>query len=212
MKAIPSILSRTVILLGVVSLFTDVASEMLYPVMPLYLESIGFPVAGIGVLEGIAAATAGLSKGYFGQWSDRLGRRRPFVQLGYGVSALAKPLMAAFTFPARVLFARTAERQGKGQGASGRGRGTRCCGSRGHGGGTTTKKPRNGCCGRDDSALHPKLCTRGRAFRIPSATTRKLRRKPGEDNDVILRKKQSTDPPALISKTRVTTVSLTTTS
>ena len=114
MKATQSILSRTVILLGAVSLFTDVASEMLYPVMPLYLESIGFPIAGIGILEGIAAATAGLSKGYFGQWSDRIGRRLPFVQLGYGISALAKPLMAAFTFPAWVLFARTAERLGKG--------------------------------------------------------------------------------------------------
>lgn len=114
MKATPSILSRTVVLLGVVSLFTDIASEMLYPVMPLYLESIGFSIAGIGILEGIAAATAGLSKGYFGQWSDRLGRRLPFVQLGYGISALAKPLMAAFTLPAWVLFARTAERLGKG--------------------------------------------------------------------------------------------------
>ena len=114
MKVAQSILSRTVILLGAVSLFTDVASEMLYPVMPLYLESIGFSVAGIGILEGIVAATAGLSKGYFGQWSDRLGRRLPFVQLGYGISALAKPLMAVFTLPAWVLFARTAERLGKG--------------------------------------------------------------------------------------------------
>lgn len=114
MTATPKILSRTVVLLGVISLFTDVASEMLYPVMPLYLESIGFSVAGIGLLEGIAAATAGLSKGFFGQWSDRLGRRVPFVQLGYGISALAKPLMAVFTVPAWVLFARTAERLGKG--------------------------------------------------------------------------------------------------
>ncbi len=114
------ILSRTVVLLGFVSLFTDVASEMLYPVMPLYLESIGFTVAGIGLLEGIAEATAGLSKGFFGQWSDRLGRRLPFVQLGYGLSALAKPLMAAFTVPAWVLFARTAERLGKGIRTGGR--------------------------------------------------------------------------------------------
>lgn len=108
------IITRTVLLLGVVSLFTDVASEMLYPVMPLYLESIGFSVAGIGILEGIAAATAGLSKGYFGQWSDRIGRRLPFVQIGYGISALAKPLMAAWTATAWVLFARTSERLGKG--------------------------------------------------------------------------------------------------
>ena len=114
MTGTPKILSRTVILLGFISLFTDVASEMLYPVMPLYLESIGFSVAGIGLLEGIAAATAGLSKGFFGQWSDRLGRRVPFVQLGYGISALAKPLMAVFTVPAWVLLSRTADRLGKG--------------------------------------------------------------------------------------------------
>ncbi|WP_020567378.1 MFS transporter [Neolewinella persica] len=114
------IITRTVVLLGLVSLFTDVASEMLYPVMPLYLESIGFSVAGIGILEGIAAATAGLSKGYFGQWSDRIGRRLPFVQIGYGISALAKPLMAVWTAPAWVLFARTAERLGKGIRTGGR--------------------------------------------------------------------------------------------
>ncbi|CAH1002556.1 hypothetical protein LEM8419_03430 [Neolewinella maritima] len=114
MNRTPKILSRTVVLLGAISLFTDVASEMLYPVMPLYLESIGFSAAGIGLLEGIATATAGLCKGFFGQWSDRLGRRVPFVQLGYGISAVAKPLMAVFTVPVWVLFARTAERLGKG--------------------------------------------------------------------------------------------------
>lgn len=108
------------VLLGAVSLLTDVASEMLYPVMPLYLQSIGFSVAGIGLLEGIATATAGLSKGYFGQWSDRSGRRLPFVQIGYGISALAKPLMAVFTTPWWVLFARTAERLGKGVRTGGR--------------------------------------------------------------------------------------------
>ena len=51
-----SLLTRTVWLLGLVSLFTDMASEMLYPIMPLYLESIGFTVLGIGILEGIAEA------------------------------------------------------------------------------------------------------------------------------------------------------------
>ncbi|MFC7670947.1 hypothetical protein ACFQT0_28800 [Hymenobacter humi] len=53
--------------------------------MPLYLQSIGFSVFFIGLLEGVAEAVAGLSKGYFGQWSDRLGRRVPFVQWGYGL-------------------------------------------------------------------------------------------------------------------------------
>ncbi|GAB3243568.1 hypothetical protein GCM10027346_40420 [Hymenobacter seoulensis] len=76
---LPSYLTRAVWLLSLISLFTDLASEMLYPVMPLYLQSIGFSVVYIGLLEGVAEAVAGLSKGYFGQWSDRLGRRVPFV-------------------------------------------------------------------------------------------------------------------------------------
>ena len=58
------IITRTVLLLSLVSLFTDMASEMLYPVMPLYLREIGFSVIAIGVLEGFAEAVAGLSKGY----------------------------------------------------------------------------------------------------------------------------------------------------
>ncbi len=109
-----TILTRTVVLLGAVSLFTDMASEMLYPILPIYLESIGFGVIGIGILEGIAEATSGLSKGFFGQWSDRLGRRRPFVVWGYGLSAVAKPLLITFTFPAWILFTRTLDRFGKG--------------------------------------------------------------------------------------------------
>ncbi len=109
-----SLLTRTIWLLGLVSLFTDMASEMLYPIMPLYLESIGFSVLGIGILEGIAEATAGLSKGYFGKLSDYRARKVPFVQLGYLLSALSKPLMAVWTAPLWVLGARTTDRLGKG--------------------------------------------------------------------------------------------------
>lgn len=108
------IFTRTLILLSLVSLFTDMASEMLYPVMPLYLDKIGFSALGIGILEGIAQAAAGLSKGYFGKWSDQLHRRTPFVQLGYSLSALAKPLMAVWAAPLWVLAARTMDRLGKG--------------------------------------------------------------------------------------------------
>ncbi|UOQ74354.1 MFS transporter [Hymenobacter cellulosilyticus] len=107
-------LTRTIWLLSLVSLFTDLASEMLYPVMPLYLQSIGFSVVFIGVLEGLAEAVAGLSKGYFGQWSDRLGRRRPFVQWGYGLSALSKPLLAVLAAPWWVFLVRALDRLGKG--------------------------------------------------------------------------------------------------
>ncbi len=109
-----SYLSRAVWLLSLISLFTDLASEMLYPVMPLYLRSIGFSIFFIGLLEGVAEAVAGLSKGYFGQWSDRLGRRVPFVRWGYGLSALSKPLLAVLATPAWVLLARTLDRLGKG--------------------------------------------------------------------------------------------------
>jgi MFS family permease len=108
------ILTRTILLLGLVSLFTDMASEMLYPVMPLYLEQIGFSVAGIGILEGIAQAVAGLSKGYFGKWSDASMRRAPFVQWGYLLSAVSKPMMALWSAPLWVLGARSLDRVGKG--------------------------------------------------------------------------------------------------
>lgn len=108
------VLTRTIWILSLISLFTDTASEMLYPVMPLYLESIGFSIVLIGVLEGLAEAIAGLSKGYFGKLSDLTGRRAPFVQLGYTLSALSKPLMAAFAYPVWVFFVRTIDRLGKG--------------------------------------------------------------------------------------------------
>lgn len=107
-------ITRAVWILSAVSLFTDTASEMLYPVMPIYLKTIGFSVVLIGVLEGIAEATAGLSKGYFGKLSDTSGRRVPFVQMGYAFSALSKPMMAVFTFPLWIFFARTIDRFGKG--------------------------------------------------------------------------------------------------
>ncbi len=96
------------------SLFTDMASEMLYPIMPVFLKSIGFSVVLIGVLEGFAEMIAGLSKGYFGQLSDVRQKRLPFVQLGYLFSAISKPVMALFTTPVWIFFARTIDRTGKG--------------------------------------------------------------------------------------------------
>lgn len=108
------ILGRTVWILSLISLFTDMASEMLYPVMPVYLQHIGFSIMLIGVLEGVAEATAGLSKGYFGMWSDRSGRRTPFVQWGYALSAVSKPMMAVLVAPLWIFFARTIDRLGKG--------------------------------------------------------------------------------------------------
>lgn len=96
------------------SLLTDTASEMLYPIMPIYLKTIGFSIVLIGILEGVAEATAGLSKGYFGKLSDNSRKRVPFVQLGYAFSAISKPMMAVFIFPLWIFFARTVDRFGKG--------------------------------------------------------------------------------------------------
>lgn len=107
-------ITKTIWILSLVSLFTDIASEMLYPVMPIYLKSIGFSIVLIGILEGLAEATAGLSKGYFGKLSDNMGRRLPFVRYGYVLSAISKPMMAVFTFPLWIFFARTIDRLGKG--------------------------------------------------------------------------------------------------
>jgi MFS family permease len=107
-------ITRTVWVLSVVSLLTDTASEMLYPIMPLYLKTIGFSILLIGILEGVAEATAGLSKGYFGKLSDTAGKRVPFVQIGYAFSAISKPMMAVFVYPLWIFFARTVDRIGKG--------------------------------------------------------------------------------------------------
>ena len=95
-------------------MFTDISQELLYPIMPVYLKTIGFSIVLIGILEGVAEATAGLSKGYFGNWSDNLGKRLPFVQIGYGLSSISKPMLAAFTFPFWVFLCRTTDRLGKG--------------------------------------------------------------------------------------------------
>jgi MFS family permease len=97
-----------------VSLFTDIASEMLYPVMPLYLKTIGFTALWIGILEGLAEGVVGISKGYFGKLSDEKGKRLPFIQLGYFLSSLSKPLMTFFINPVWILFVRSTDRLGKG--------------------------------------------------------------------------------------------------
>jgi len=108
------ILSRPILIVSLISLFTDVASEMLYPIMPVYLKSIGFTVFLIGVLEGMVEAVAGLSKGYFGNLSDQKQTRVPFIRGGYALSAIAKPLLAVSILPVWVFFARTLDRLGKG--------------------------------------------------------------------------------------------------
>lgn len=87
---------------------------MLIPILPIYLTHIGYSTIAIGILEGIAECTAGISKAYFGNISDQAGRRSIFVQMGYSFSAVAKPLMALCTAPLCILSARTMDRFGKG--------------------------------------------------------------------------------------------------
>lgn len=108
------VITRNIWILSLISLFTDTASEMLYPIMPVYLKSIGFSILLIGILEGFAEATAGLSKGYFGKLSDSSGKRIPFVQIGYSLSAISKPIMGFFINPLWIFFSRTLDRLGKG--------------------------------------------------------------------------------------------------
>lgn len=108
-------LPRPVWVLGLVSLLVDLSSELLYPVLPLYLASaLGTPFVLIGLIEGMAEVTAGLSKGYFGALSDRVGRRKAFVVAGYTLSALTKPLPGLWAAWPAVLAARVLDRVGKG--------------------------------------------------------------------------------------------------
>ena len=108
-------ISRNVFVVGLVSLFTDVSGEMVYPLIPIFLTSVmGAPATVVGLVEGVAEATASLLRVFFGLFSDRLGKRKPFVYAGYGLSAFSKPLMAFATIWPVVLFARFADRFGKG--------------------------------------------------------------------------------------------------
>lgn len=107
-------LTKTIVILSVISMMTDISSEMLYPILPMFLKSIGFSVLWIGILEGFAEAIAGFSKGYFGRMSDKIGKRVPFVRFGYTLSAISKPLIGIFAMPVLVFLLRTIDRLGKG--------------------------------------------------------------------------------------------------
>jgi MFS family permease len=106
---------RQVFILGMVSLYTDIASEMLYPVTPIFLTAVlGSSMAVVGIVEGIAEFIAGLLKGYFGNLSDKVGKRSVFIVIGYGFSAISKPLPGIFQNIPTVLFSRVTDRTGKG--------------------------------------------------------------------------------------------------
>jgi MFS family permease len=114
MKKFFPFITRTIFVLSVVSLLNDVGTEMLYPVMPLFLTSIGFSTIAIGVLEGVAQAVSGFGSMYFGRVSDLVQKRKPFVELGYLFTASSKLILAVSKFPAFVFVARSIDRLGKG--------------------------------------------------------------------------------------------------
>ncbi len=108
-------LHRNVKALGVVSLLTDASSEMIYPLLPAFLTGpLRAGPALLGVIEGLAEAVAALVKVVSGRVSDRLPRRKPLVVAGYGLSSVARPLVALAAAPVHVLAVRLADRLGKG--------------------------------------------------------------------------------------------------
>lgn len=108
-------ISKNVFILGLVSLFNDVASEMIYPIVPIFLTSVlGAPVAVVGLIEGIAESTASILKVFSGWLSDKFHKRKLFVVMGYLFSAISKIIFSlAYSWPF-VLFARFIDRFGKG--------------------------------------------------------------------------------------------------
>jgi MFS family permease len=110
-----SSLPRIVVWFGVVSLLTDVGTEMIYPLLPLFLANVlHAPRAFVGAVEGAAEATASLLKLVSGRVSDRLTQRKPLTVLGYGISSLVRPLIGLATHPWHVLATRVGDRVGKG--------------------------------------------------------------------------------------------------
>lgn len=107
-------LPKPVIALGGVSLLNDTSSEMLYPVLPLFLRQLGAPVGMIGLIEGIAETVASLLKLFSGWLADRFGRHRALAFVGYAISAFTRPIYGWATSPFHVLALRTTDRFGKG--------------------------------------------------------------------------------------------------
>jgi MFS family permease len=108
-------ITRNILILGIVSLFTDLSSQMVFPLIPLFLTTvIGAGAYAVGIVEGAAETTASLLKVVSGYWSDKIRRRKPFVLFGYSLSSVTKPLFALAHVWHVVLFIRVVERIGKG--------------------------------------------------------------------------------------------------
>ena len=106
---------RTVWVLGFVSMFMDISSEIIHALLPIFMTAtLGLSVAMVGLVDGIAEATASITKVFSGYISDRIGKRKPLILLGYGLGALSKPLFAVASGALPILGARFADRIGKG--------------------------------------------------------------------------------------------------
>ena len=106
--------SKNVFYTGLTSFLTDTSSKMVYSVMPMFLMSIGASKTSLSLIEGIAESTAALIKTLSGFWSDKIGKNKPFMLIGYGLSAIIMPLYAFVSTPLQVLYLRFVERVGKG--------------------------------------------------------------------------------------------------
>jgi MFS family permease len=107
-------LEKNAFFTGLTSFFTDTSTKMVYSVMPLFLLSIGASKTTISLIEGIAESTASLLKAITGYWSDKIGKNKPFMIIGYGITAIITPLYALARIPIQILFFRFFERIGKG--------------------------------------------------------------------------------------------------
>lgn len=108
-------ITRPVWILSLVSFFADFSSEMVYPIIPLFITgTLGAPALAVGVVEGVAEGTANLTKLISGRWADQAGVRKPFVVAGYGLAALGKLILGLATAWPIALLGRTSDRFGKG--------------------------------------------------------------------------------------------------
>jgi len=107
-------IERNVFFAGLTSFLTDTSTKMVYSVMPLFLLSIGASKTTISLIEGIAESTSSILKSFSGYWSDKIGKNKPFMVIGYGITAITTPLYALVISPAQVLYLRFFERIGKG--------------------------------------------------------------------------------------------------
>lgn len=107
-------LPLTVMALGLTSLFTDAATEMIYPLIPIFVAALGSGPLILGIIEGAAETTAALLKLFSGVWSDKLGRRKVFVLVGYSISSLIRPLTGFVAAAWQIIIIRMMDRVGKG--------------------------------------------------------------------------------------------------